>query len=87
MRLATITELQEILNSKVFELEKLLTNAPFQILPMQFCIPLEGYPRIKVSVKSGSQNLLPNNLKFFLKGDWVTLPLEIAEDYQEYKLH
>jgi len=81
-RSATVSDILQILRHHSIELQKRLA-----ISPLQLTMPTDGKGvRIKVSVQQGQQHKLPRMIEFPLGDDMLNVPLEVQEDYQEYKL-
>ena len=54
----------------------------------QFSLPTDGAGlRIQVAVPEASGVELPSEVEYQLDDELVTVPIEVSEDYQEYKLH
>jgi hypothetical protein len=82
-RIATAREILLLLREFSLELEKQIPADPVQL-----SFPTDGKGiRIKVSVRPGQKDQVPEMIPFSLNDDTLILPLEVAEDYQEYEPH
>ncbi len=58
------------------------------IRQVQLSMPMDDHePRIKVSLVGNSALRVPKTLSFELEGRKVRVPIERADDYQDYKLY
>lgn len=82
-RKATVREIILLLREYGPELEKQIPAEPVQL-----SFPTDGKGiRIKVSVRPGQKDQVPEMLEFNFHDNTLILPLEVAEDYQEYEPH
>ena len=81
-RQATIDDMLNILKKHSLELGNQL-----RVSPLQMSFPTDGRgARIKISVRPGQKQQLPNQIEFTVDGEMLEVPLEIDEDYQDYQL-
>jgi hypothetical protein len=74
--------LAQIMRQHSLELEQRLGG-----IPVQLSVPVDGKGiRIKVSVPPGYRSQVPRFVTFTLEGESYVIPLEVEEDYQEYRL-
>ena len=82
-RKATVKEILFILSNYSLDLVKQIHTDPVQL-----SLPTDGKGiRIKVSVLPGQKDQVPEMIRFSLNDDTLILPLEAAEDYQQYEPH
>ncbi len=75
------TELHKILRDRSLEIEDRLA-----VSPVQLSMPVDGKGvRIKVSVQKGFGGALPSKIEFPLDGETLEIPLEVREDFQDYR--
>lgn len=80
-RKATGDDLLRILRNHAVELQRKLG-----LEEAQFSVPTDGAGlRIKVAVRDAKKGRVPNQIDFRLDNDSITVPLELSEDYQDYK--
>ena len=80
---ATVGDCLEILREHPQELSQLL---PVEQVQLSFPTAGNG-PRIKVSVRPGERRLVPHNVCVRIRGEDVSVSLEVEEDFQDYQLH
>ncbi len=80
---ATVADCLEILRENPRELSQRL---PVEQVQLSFPTAGSG-PRIKVSVRPGERQLVPDNVNVRIRGEDVSVPLEVDEDFQDYQLH
>jgi len=81
MALATANDVLDILKNHGTEL---LQQLGLSVRETQLSMPTNGGPRIKVSVARGSTAKLPTSVAFRLKRRSIQVPLEVADDLQQY---
>jgi hypothetical protein len=69
-----------ILSEHPLELEELIP-----VEPVQLSQPLQGRPRVKVSVRPGEADAVPKVVEFRLNDRRVRVHLEVCEDYRDYR--
>lgn len=80
MRAATREDVHRILSEYPLELERLIS-----VEPVQLSQPVQGRPRVKVSVRRGEADGVPKVVEFPLNHDRVRIQIEVCEDYQDYR--
>jgi hypothetical protein len=81
MALATAKDVLDILKDHSTEL---LQQLGLPVRETQLSMPIDGDPRIKVSVARGTAADVPATVAFRLHRRSIQVPLEVAEDLQRY---
>ena len=81
MALATAKDVLDILKNHGTEL---LQQLGLPVRETQLSMPMDGDPRIKVSVARGTTAEVPATVAFRLQRRSIQVPLEVAEDFQHY---
>jgi len=82
---ATAADVLRILNSHASDV---VLQLGIPIRQVQLSMPLDDLgPRIKVSLREKSEVRVPKTLSFDLEGRRIRVPLERADDFQDFKLH
>lgn len=85
MTKATVADVLQILNRHAGDVVQRLRLPIHQV---QLSMPMDDLePRIKVSLRKGSNIRIPKNILFALGERKIRVPVERANDFQDYKLY